>query len=114
VSETAAAGGSDEEDSENVTTEDIVKVFRHHESPAITSRDVSVVLGCSRDLARRRLQTLADEGVVKRHKSGNIVLWWHPDYVDEPSVEDDLEPIDVGETNSVEAIEANPQPDTSE
>lgn len=113
MSETESA--TEPRDAEDeVTVEDVVGVFKHHESPAITSRDVSIVLGCSRDVARRRLQQLADAGEVKRHKSGNVVLWWHPAYVDEPDVDDDLEPIDVGETNSVEAIEANPQPDTSE
>jgi hypothetical protein len=101
-------------DTTEVTTDDVVAVFKHHESPAITSRDVSVVLGCSRDVARRRLQTLADRGEVKRHKSGNVVLWWHPTYVDEPSAPEKLEPVETGEQNSVEQIEANPQPDSFE
>jgi len=101
------------ESESGVSGEDVVEVFKHHESPALTSRDISIVAGCTRDAARRRLQQLADEGTVKRHKSGNVVLWWHPDYVDEPSAPDELEPIDVGETNSVEEIEANPEPDVS-
>jgi hypothetical protein len=95
-------------------SDDVLAVFEHVDGPAITSRDVAIVLGCSRAEARRQLADLHKQGAVRRRKSGSVVLWWRPDADGQPSVTGDLSPVDMGETNAVEVIEANPDPDEIE
>lgn len=62
-----------------VTMEDVLGIFDSVEGPAITSTDVSDHLGCSREVARKRLSELHEEGRVERRKSGRTVLWWRTD-----------------------------------
>lgn len=59
-----------------VTVEDVLGVFETVEGPTITTTDVVNALGCSREVARRRLSELAGRGMVERRKSGQVVLWW--------------------------------------
>jgi predicted ArsR family transcriptional regulator len=59
-----------------VTTADVMRVFESVDGPAITSADVADELDCSREVARKRLHELEDEGRVERRKSGRTVLWW--------------------------------------
>lgn len=40
-----------------------------------STRDVADAVGCSYDLAYRRLKELADEGLVKGDKVGNTYHW---------------------------------------
>lgn len=89
---------------EDVSPDDVLAVFEVAESPAITSRDVATVLGCTQDLARRRLSQLHEEGRVKRRKSGQVVLWWSPEINQGRTRPKDLEPVDVGETDAVEMV----------
>ena len=56
--------------------EEALAVFDTAESPALTTRDVSDALGCSREVAHKRLQELSDEGLLERRESGRTVLWW--------------------------------------
>lgn len=89
---------------EEFDVEDLLEVFAVAESPAITTRDVAVVLGWSPSVARRRLNQLYNEGLVKRRDTGQTLLWWAPQV--ERQVEtvslSDLEPVDMGETNAAE------------
>ncbi|GAA0296905.1 MarR family transcriptional regulator [Halarchaeum salinum] len=84
-----------------VTDADVLDVIDTMEPPAVTVSDVSNVLGCSRDVARRHLESLHEAGQVKRRKTSGVVLWWRPrGEVTRP------DPIDMGETNSVEETES--------
>lgn len=40
-----------------------------------TAKDVAENVGCSPDLARKRLRTLEDEGVVESIDLGRTLLW---------------------------------------
>lgn len=67
-----------------VTDEDVLGVFESVEGPTITTTDVVNALGCSREVARQRLNSLAERGLVKRRKSGQVVLWWRTDEEENP------------------------------
>lgn len=93
-----------QDDDHGVSTDDVLEVYRVSESPVITTRDVAELLGCSRDVARRRLRSLLEDGVMKRSKQGpgNADHWWAPGV--ERAVErtpqlDELEPVDMGDTD---------------
>lgn len=67
-----------------VPPEDVLGVFDAVDGPAITSADVTDVLGCSREVARKRLAELHEQGRVERRKSGRTVLWWRTDDEENP------------------------------
>ncbi|QKY18899.1 helix-turn-helix domain-containing protein [Halolamina sp. CBA1230] len=62
-----------------VSVGDVLGVFDTVDGPTITTTDVVDALGCSRAVARSRLSTLAERGLVERRKSGQVVLWWRVD-----------------------------------
>jgi DNA-binding IclR family transcriptional regulator len=55
---------------------DVLAVFDEVDGPTITTADVVDSLGCSREVARDRLNTLHEQGSVARRKSGRTILWW--------------------------------------
>lgn len=62
--------------SEQVGLSDVLGVFEHVEGPVITSGDVASATGCSRDTARRKLNTLHEQGRVGRRKASGRVIYW--------------------------------------
>lgn len=92
------------DDDHDVSTGDVVGVYRVSESPVITTRDVAELLGCSRDVARRRLRSLLEDGVMKRSKQGPGTAdhWWAPGIervVERTPPLDELDPVDMGDTD---------------
>lgn len=61
---------------ETITPERVLGVFAATDGPVVTSRDVADELGCSTEVARRKLAQLHDEGRVDRRKTGRTVVWW--------------------------------------
>jgi predicted ArsR family transcriptional regulator len=93
--ETGRNGGS-------TTDEDVLDVFETMEPPAATTSDVANILGVSTDVARRHLNTLHTEGVVRRRDTGAVLLWWRPrGDVERP------DPVDMGDTDALEETEAS-------
>lgn len=78
------------------------------DSPGVTITDIKIILGCSANTARRRLEDLFEQGYVSRRKTGQQILWWEAGYEpEEPQAPKHLEPVDGPETNAVELIEAS-------
>lgn len=63
---------------ETVSLEDVLGVFDAVDGPVILSADVADALGCSRETARRKLQTLHDRGDLARRKVSRRVIYWDP------------------------------------
>ncbi len=58
-------------------TEDVMKAIAMHPEPVVTASDVHEQIGLSKDGARERLKSLAEEGYlgVKRPGSSALVFW---------------------------------------
>lgn len=67
----------------DVTADDVLEVFESVAGPTITTSDVVDALDCSREVARNRLNELADRGLAERRKSGRVILWWRADETDD-------------------------------
>lgn len=67
----------------DVTIDDVLGVFDSVDGPTITTSDVADALDCSREVARNRLNELVERGLVKRRKSGRVVLWWRAEETDD-------------------------------
>ena len=63
---------------ETVTLADALDTFDHVDGPVILSADVADRLGCSRETARRKLETLHDRGDLDRRKVSRRVIYWRP------------------------------------
>lgn len=88
---------------------DILNVVQSMDSPGVTTTDMSIILGCSPDTARRRLDTLFDQGHVERRKMNQQTPGWGIERT--PTEESDtaahLKAVDGPRTNAVELIEAS-------
>jgi len=62
---------------EQYPTADFIDAIRELETP--TTNDVAEFVGCSYDLAYRRLRSLGKEGRVSRRSVGGSFLWDLPD-----------------------------------
>ena len=74
---------------EQVTLSDVLDVFETVDGPVVTSGDVAAVTGCSDDSARRKLETLYDQGRVGRRKTAGRVVYWRLDVADPDPVNPD-------------------------
>jgi len=61
---------------ETVTLDAVLDTFDHVDGPVILSADVADRLGCSRETARRKLETLYDRGDLDRRKVSRRVIYW--------------------------------------
>jgi hypothetical protein len=64
---------------ETVTLDDALDTFDHVEGPVVLSADVADRLDCSRETARRKLETLHDRGDLARRKVSRRVIYWRPE-----------------------------------
>jgi hypothetical protein len=64
---------------ETVSLSDVLGVFETVSGPVVTSSDVASETGCSDDTARRKLETLHDQGRVGRRKTAGRVIYWRLD-----------------------------------
>jgi len=89
--------------------QDTLDAVQSMDSPGVTTTDVRIILGCSSDTARRRLNTLFEQGYVDYRETNQQTLWWETDREDreERGAAKHIEPVDGPETNAVELIEAN-------
>lgn len=76
--------GDDGRYTEAITLQDVLGVFESVEGPVVTSGDVAEALGCSRETARRKLQTLEEHDRVASRKTAGRVVWWTTERQDEP------------------------------
>ena len=61
---------------EQVTLADVLAVFETVAGPVVTSSDVASMTGCSGDSARRKLDTLHEQGWAgRRETAGRVVCW---------------------------------------
>lgn len=97
---------------ETVTLGAVLDVFELVNGPVVTSGDVAEALDCARETARRKLQTLEEQGRVSSRKTAGRLVWW---VVDEQvrthtvNPDDsfwDLEPGSSGESDVSENIDA--------
>lgn len=75
--------------SEQVGLSDVLDVFDLVDGPVVTSGDVASETGCSRDSARRKLDTLHERGRVGRRKTAGRVVYWRLDAVEPDPVNPD-------------------------
>lgn len=61
---------------ETVSPSNVLDVFETVTGPVVMASDVATALDCSTETARRKLQSLYEEGVVDRRKTGRTVVWW--------------------------------------
>lgn len=78
--------------SEQVGLSDVLNVFDLVDGPVVTSGDVASATGCSQDTARRKLDTLSEQGRLGRRKTSGRVIYWRLDTV-EPAPVDPDDPI---------------------
>ena len=62
-----------------VSLDDVLAVFDAVEGPVILSADVADELDCSRETARRKLETLHDRGDLEWRKVARRVIYWPPE-----------------------------------
>jgi len=74
---------------EQVSLSDVLSVFGAVDGPVVTSGDVAAVTGCSDDTARRKLDTLHDQGKLGRRKTAGRVMYWRLDVADPDPVNPD-------------------------
>jgi hypothetical protein len=68
---------------EKATLDDVLAVFDAVEGPpVVTSADVADATNLSRDSARRKLETLRDQGRVDKRKTAGRVLYWPADAIE--------------------------------
>jgi ribosomal protein S25 len=74
---------------ETVTQDRVLDVFDDVEGPVVTSSDVAESLDCTTEAARRKLQSLYDEGVLDRRKTGRTLIYWRTEALTEEIPRDD-------------------------
>jgi hypothetical protein len=77
---------------ETVSLSEVLEVFDTVAGPVVTSGDVASATGCSRDTARRKAETLHEQGRVGRRKTAGRVVYWLLDTAD-PDPVDPTDPI---------------------
>ncbi|WP_266080603.1 hypothetical protein [Haladaptatus caseinilyticus] len=64
---------------EQTSDEDIVRVIRESEFPAVTARWVADTVRMKRRPVHQRLEELHEQGALERGKlSPRVVIWWIP------------------------------------
>ena len=88
---------------------DTLNAVESMDGPSVTTTDVSIILGCSTDTVRRRLETLFDQGHVERRKTSQQTLWWETEreHTEERGAAARLDPVKGPKTNAVDLIEAS-------
>lgn len=97
------------DDDREPSLRDVLAAMDAIDGPGVTTSEVRIVLGCSDDTARRRLDELFDQGLVEKQRKGRQLLWWRPEkeqLADRAAVER-YEPVDGPETDGVELIESD-------
>ena len=77
---------------ETVSLSEVLEVFDTVAGPVVTSGDIASATGSSRDTARRKLETLQEQGRVGRRKTAGLVVYWRLDAAD-PNPVDPADPI---------------------
>lgn len=97
------------DDNREPSLQDVLDAMEVIDGPGVTASEVSIVLGCSVDTARRRLNELFERGLVKNQQKGQQFLWWRPgqERMEEKEAVDRYEPADGPETNAVNLIESS-------
>jgi len=96
------------DDNREPSLRDTLDAVQNMDSPGVTTTGIRIILGCSADTARRRLDTLFEQGYVDYRKTGQQTLWWVTDTKDreESGAAKALDPADGPKTDAVELIEA--------
>lgn len=61
---------------QTIPPERVLEVFETVEGPVITSSDVTDELDCSSPTARRKLETLAEDGRINGRETAGRKVWW--------------------------------------
>lgn len=96
------------DDDRKPSLRDVLGAMDAIDGPGVTASEVAIVLGCSDDTARRRLDELFERGLVENQRKGRQVLWWRPGraHVETTDAIDRYEPVDGPETDAVDVIES--------
>lgn len=62
--------------SKDIDDSEILSLFDEHDAPYMTAGELADEVGMSRQGMHNRLLELADDGRIKRKKSGQMVGWW--------------------------------------
>lgn len=73
-------------------------------APALSTSDVADLLPISRQAVKRRLENLAQEGEIGKHKAGRNHIWWISDGGPGPGQFDLDEVVDVGDLSDDKLI----------
>ena len=60
----------------SVTPEDVLAVFEEIRGPVVTSSDVAAKRDCSPKTAKRKLESLADDGKIEGRETAGRTVWW--------------------------------------
>jgi DNA-binding Lrp family transcriptional regulator len=62
-----------------VSDDEIIAALHGCDRPVMGTAEVADAIGLSRSGADRRLRALRDEGRVRSHTVGPVLIWWVPD-----------------------------------
>ena len=74
---------------ETVSLSEVLEEFDTVAGPVVTSGDIASATGCSRDTARRKLETLHEQRRVGRRKTAGRFVYWLLDAADPDPVDPD-------------------------
>ncbi len=78
-----------------ITLDDVIDVVEASESPVVTAKEVSEVLGCTAETARQKLLELRDQHIVARRQVGaGAVVWWLVAGAPTPKKDQEIDPTD--------------------
>lgn len=97
------------DDNREPSVSDVLEAIGQIDGPGVTASEIGIVLGCSQDTARRRLEELSREGYVQNQKKSQQTLWWRPDRErkQERDAVSRYSPAEGPETNAVELLESS-------
>ncbi|MHC3378192.1 HTH domain-containing protein [Haloarcula sp. H-GB5] len=60
-----------------IAPQDVLNILRESDTPVMTAKQVADKLGCTREAARQKLESLYQEERVEKMKVGaRAVVWW--------------------------------------
>lgn len=64
---------------QRITLDAVLGVFDEVRGPVVTSSDVAAAIDCTPKTAKRKLETLSDEGRIEGRETAGRTVWWRID-----------------------------------
>lgn len=62
-----------------VSDEEILDVFRNAADPVLTTAEITEQVEIERRGLTTRLNSLAEQGLIRKKRVGQGAVWWHPE-----------------------------------